>query len=138
MNIPLDMKFSTPFPPSMELKCQLNGRGTRKGEVIMIVRMPLDATDSEIYIKTPRGHSGISMEPWTSSTWSKKWSTYHTLTKLQKTSSTNSTMKGPTGASAYTRLLVDRSNSETATGLPGLTESRIPPSIWTECRSYLS
>ena len=57
---------------------------TRKGEVTMTVRMPLEAVDSEIYIKTPRGHSGISMDPWTSSTWSKKWSTYHTPNQVTK------------------------------------------------------
>ena len=57
---------------------------TRKGEVIMIVRMPHDAVDSEVYIKTPRGHSGILMDPWTSSTWRKKWSNYHTPNKITK------------------------------------------------------
>ena len=57
---------------------------TRKGEVIMTVRMPLDAVDSEVYIKTPRGHSGILMDPWTSSTWRKKWSNYHTPNKVTK------------------------------------------------------
>ena len=38
----------------------------------MIVRMPLDAVDSEVYIKTPRGHSVILIDPWTSLTWRKK------------------------------------------------------------------
>ena len=34
-------------------------RRTYSGEVIMTVRMPYDTVDSEIYIKTPRGHSSI-------------------------------------------------------------------------------
>ena len=57
---------------------------TRKGEVIMTVRMPLDAVDSGVYIKTPRGHSGILMDPWASSTWRKTWSNYHTPNKITK------------------------------------------------------
>ena len=44
----------------------------RRGEVIMPVRMPHDAVNSEVYIKTQRGHSDIQMDPWTSSTWIKK------------------------------------------------------------------
>ena len=48
----------------------------------MTVRMPLDTVDSEVYIKTPRGHSGILMDPWMSSTWRKKWSTHHSPNKV--------------------------------------------------------
>ena len=95
---------------------------TRKGEVIMTVRMPLDAVDSEIYIKTPRGHSGISMDPWTSSTWSMKWSTYRTPNHSHKRQVQQIQQgKNPQAQQTYTRLLVDRNNTETATGLPGLT-----------------
>ena len=36
---------------------------TNSGEVIMTVRMPVDTVNSEVYIKTPRGHSGIQMDP---------------------------------------------------------------------------
>ena len=72
-------------PPSIYgAEVSAEWKRTRKGEVIMTVRMPLDAVDSEIYIKTPRGHSGISMDPWTSSTWSKKWNTYHTTNQVTK------------------------------------------------------
>ena len=42
------------------------------GEVIMTVKMPSDKVDSEVYIKTPRGHSGIQMDPWMSSIWRMK------------------------------------------------------------------
>ena len=72
-------------PPSIYgAEMSAEWKRTRKGEIIMTVRMPLDAVDSEIYINTPRGHSGISMDPWTSSTWSKKCSTYHTPNQVTK------------------------------------------------------
>ena len=41
---------------------------TYSGEVVMTVRMPHDTVDSEVYIKTPRGHSSIQMDPWMAST----------------------------------------------------------------------
>ena len=46
---------------------------TYSGEVIMTVRMSVDIVNSEVYIKTPRGHSGIQMNPWMSSTWKNNW-----------------------------------------------------------------
>ena len=32
-------------------------RRTCRGEVLMTVQMPQDTVDSEVYVKTPRGHS---------------------------------------------------------------------------------
>ena len=55
---------------------------TYKSEVIMTVRMPSDTVDSEVYIKNSRGHSGIQMDPWMSSTCKKKWSPHHTPNKV--------------------------------------------------------
>ena len=46
--------------------------------------MPFDTVDSEVYIKTPRGHSGIQMDPWMSSTWKRNWTTHYTLNKVTK------------------------------------------------------
>ena len=41
-------------PPSIYgAEVSAEWKRTRKGEVIMIVRMPHDAVDSEVYIKTP-------------------------------------------------------------------------------------
>ena len=61
-------------PPSIYgLEVSARWKRTYSGEVIMTVRMPLDTVDSEVYIKTPRGHSGIQMDPWMSSTWRKNW-----------------------------------------------------------------
>ena len=47
----------------------------------MTVVMPHDVVDSEVYIKTPRGHTGIQMDPWISSTWRKTWSFTHSPNK---------------------------------------------------------
>ena len=33
----------------------------------MTVWMPQDTVNSEVYVKTPRGHSAVNMDPWTSS-----------------------------------------------------------------------
>ena len=79
----------------------------------MTVRMPLNAVNSEVYIKTPRGNSGILIDPWTSSNLEKEMEQLpHPPTKSQRTSSVGSTRKGPTGA----RLMVDRSSLEIAAG----------------------
>ena len=51
-------------PPSIYgAEVSAEWKRTRRGEVIMTVRMPHDAVDSEVYIKTPRGHSGIFNGP---------------------------------------------------------------------------
>ena len=50
----------------------------------MTVQIPQDTVDSEVYVKTPRGHSAVTMDPWTSSTWRKPWNKYHTPNKVTK------------------------------------------------------
>ena len=50
----------------------------------MRVQMPKGTVNSEVYIKTPRGHSAVSMDPWTSSTWRKPWNKHHTPNKVTK------------------------------------------------------
>ena len=50
----------------------------------MTVWMPKDTVNSEVYIKTPRGHSAVNMDPWTSSTWRKPWDKYHTPNKVTR------------------------------------------------------
>ena len=37
---------------------------TNKGEVMVTLKLPRDTVDSEVYIKTPKGHTGIQMDPW--------------------------------------------------------------------------
>ena len=43
----------------------------------MIIVMPNDVVDTEIYVKTPRGHTGIQMDSWMSCTWRRTWSSTH-------------------------------------------------------------
>ena len=50
----------------------------------MTVQMPQDTVNSEVYIKTPRGHSAVNMDPWTPSTWRKPWNKHHTPNKVTK------------------------------------------------------
>ena len=50
----------------------------------MIVQMPQDTVNSEVYVKTPRGNSAVNMDPWTSSTWRKPWNKHHTPNKVTK------------------------------------------------------
>ena len=59
-------------------------RRTSRGDVLMTVQMPQDTVDSEVYVKTPRGHSAVNMDPWTSSTWRKPWNKHHTPNKGTK------------------------------------------------------
>ena len=71
-------------PPIYGAEVSAKWKRTYNGEVIMTAKMPSDTVDSEVYIKTPRGHSGIQMDPWMSSTWRKKWSTHHTPNRVTK------------------------------------------------------
>ena len=59
-------------------------RRTSRADVLMTVWMPQDTVDSEVYVKTPRGHSAVTMDPWTSSTWSKPWNKHHTPNRVTK------------------------------------------------------
>ena len=43
----------------------------------MTIVMPHDVIDSEIYIKPPRGPTGLQMDPWLSSTWRRTWGNSH-------------------------------------------------------------
>ena len=68
-------------PPSIYgAEVSAEWKSSRNGEVIMTVKMPHDTVDTEVYIKTPRGHSGIQMDPWISATVRKIWSSQHTPT----------------------------------------------------------
>ena len=64
-------------PPSISgEEVSARGKRTYSGEVIMTVRISHDTVDLEVYIKTPRGHSGMQMDPWMSSTWKRNWTTF--------------------------------------------------------------
>ena len=69
------------LPPFMAQKSLPIGPGTRREKSI---KMPKDTVNSELYTKTLRGHSGILMDPWSSSTWRKAWRSTHTPNKVTK------------------------------------------------------
>ena len=72
-------------PPAIQgPEVSASWRRTSRGEVLMTVRMPQDMVDSEVYVKTPRGHSAVNLDPWTSSTWRKPWNKYHIPNKVTK------------------------------------------------------
>ena len=78
-----DETLSTP-PPIEGIEVSAKWKRTWKGEVIMTVVMPHDVIYSEIYIKTLRGHTGIQMDPWFSSTWRRTWSNSHSPNQVTK------------------------------------------------------
>ena len=72
-------------PPAIQgPEVSASWRRTSRGDVLMTVRMPQDTVDSEVYVKTPRGHSAVNLDPWTSSTWRKPWNKHHTPNKVTK------------------------------------------------------
>ena len=72
-------------PPAIQgPEVSASWRRTSRGDMLMKVWMPQDSVDSEVYIKTPRGHSAVNIDPWTSSTWRKPWNKHHTPNKVTK------------------------------------------------------
>ena len=72
-------------PPAIQgPEVSASWKRTSRGDVLMTVQMPEDTVDSEVYVKTPRGHSAVNMDPWTSSTWRKPWNKHHTPNKVTK------------------------------------------------------
>ena len=78
-----DETLSTP-PPIEGMEVSARWKRNWKGEVIMTVVMPHDVIDSEIYLKTPRGHTGIQMDPWISAAWRRTWSNSHSSNQVTK------------------------------------------------------
>ena len=72
-------------PPAIQgPEVSASWKRTSQGDILMAVKMPKDTVNSEVYIKMPRGHSAVNMDPWTSSTWRKPWDKYHTPNKVTK------------------------------------------------------
>ena len=67
-------------PPIVGLEVSASWKRNWKGEIIMTIVMPGDVVDTEVYVKTPRGHTGVQMDPWMSSIWRRTWSLTHPLT----------------------------------------------------------
>ena len=68
--------LTTP-PPIVGTEVSARWKRTWKGEVIMTVIMPTDVVDTEVYVKTSKGHIGIQMDPWMSCSWKRNWSLTH-------------------------------------------------------------
>ena len=68
--------LTTP-PPIVGTDVSARWKRTWKGEVVMTVIMPDDVVDTEIYVKTSKGHIGIQMDPWMSCSWKRNWSLTH-------------------------------------------------------------
>ena len=72
-------------PPAIQgTEVSASWKRTNRGDVLMIVQMPQDTVNSEVYVKTPRGHSAVNMDPWTSSTQRKPWNKHQTPNKVTK------------------------------------------------------
>ena len=75
--------FSSPSPvvhPEVSAQWTRDGRG----EVLISLKVPWDIVDAELFVKTTKGHFGILMDPWSSSSWRKYWSQQHTPNKITK------------------------------------------------------
>ena len=48
------------------------------------LKVPQDIVDVELFVKMTKGHFGILMDPWSSSSWRKYWSQQHTPNKITK------------------------------------------------------
>ena len=68
--------LTTP-PPIVDADVSARWKRTWKREVVMTVILPDDVVDTELYVKTTRGHIGIQMDPWMSCSWKRNWSTVH-------------------------------------------------------------
>ena len=55
-----------------------------RGEVLISLNVPRDIVDAELFVKTTKGHFGILMDPWSSSSWRKHWSQQHTPNRITK------------------------------------------------------
>ena len=100
-----------------------------QGRSLMTVWMPLDTVDSEVCVKTPRGHSAVTMDPWTSSTWRKPWNKYHTPNKVTKDKLKDLHKRRHTEVSVSTGLLEDKDTLEEVVGSPRPTKKYNPRAL---------
>ena len=78
--------FRTFSSPSLVVHPEVSAQWTRDGwgEVLISLKVPQDIVDVELFVKTTKGHFGILMDPWSSSSWRKYWSQWHTPNKITK------------------------------------------------------
>ena len=77
MNFTNSNELLTTPPPIVDADVSARWKRTWKREVVMTVILPDDVVDTELYVKTTRGHIGIQMDPWMSCSWKRNWSTVH-------------------------------------------------------------
>ena len=122
-------------PPSIYgLVVSAEWRRNKRLEDIMTVKMAYDTVDSEVYIKTSRGNSGIQMDPWTSSTWRKKWNSYYTPKKVTKDKLNKFKRERTHRHKSLHKTAGRQKKFSNGYLFSGLTENR-SPFIWTECKS---
>ena len=61
--------LTTPPPPIVGREVSARWKRTWKGQVIMTIVMPDDVVDTEVYVKTSKGHIGLQVDPWMSYSW---------------------------------------------------------------------
>ena len=75
--------FSSPSPvvnPEVSVHWTRDGWGN----VLISLKVPRDIVDAELFVKTTKGHFGILMDPWSSSSWRKYWSQHPTPNVITK------------------------------------------------------
>ena len=72
--------------PSLVVHPEVYVQWTRdgRGDILISLKVPRDIVDAELFMKTTKGHFGILMDPWSSSSWRKYWSQQHTPNKITK------------------------------------------------------
>ena len=69
--------FSSPSPvvhPEVSVQWTRDGQG----DILISLKVPWDTVNTELFVKTTKGHFGILMDPWSSSSWREYWSQQHT------------------------------------------------------------
>ena len=94
--------FSSPSPV---VNPEVSAQWTRDGrsEVLISLKVPRDIVDAQLFVKTTKGHFGILMGPWSSSSWRKYWSQQHTPTRSLRRRFSALDKLGLKEESAYTR-----------------------------------
>ena len=124
MNFTNSNELLTTPPPIVDADVSARWKRTWKREVVMTVILPDDVVDTELYVKTTRGHIGIQMDPWMSCSWKRNWSTFHSPTPRPRRRSENTGSREQAGGSVFSGL-----QAETATGLPDQTPGVIMAAI---------
>ena len=109
--------LTTP-PPIVGMEVSARWKRTWKGEVIMMIVMPENVIDTEVYVKTSKEHIGLQMDPWMSCSWKRTWSSTHPLTSRPRKRSGNLDYRRLVEELVSSGQLADPGRDGTATGHP--------------------